>query len=99
MSLRAAAVFSILISASVWAANDSLDRDIAYWEERLANQPDETLSLTRLGSYYLIKARRTGESTLYNKAEAALKKSLSLKADQPEVNALLANVYVDSMKF
>src|SRR4051812_33279202 len=52
------------------------DPEIAFWSARVARDPEDHVSATRLGYACLKAARRTGDFRLYAQAEAALGEAL-----------------------
>lgn len=57
---------------------------VAYAQEYLKQRPDDARTWAALGSAYVERARRSGDSGFYAKAQGALERSLSL---QPDANA------------
>jgi len=54
----------------------AVDPEIAFWSARVARDPEDHVSATRLGYACLKAARRTGDFRLYAQAEAALGEAL-----------------------
>src|SRR4051812_8676321 len=57
-------------------AADPDDIRVRFWQRRTDEDPFDHISPTNLGAAYLWKARRTGDLSLYPKAEQALKVAL-----------------------
>lgn len=65
-------------------AVDPLSRSIAVAQERLLRNPDDAATLAQLGSAYVEQARVTADPSYYQRAQAALDRSM---AAQPDGNA------------
>lgn len=63
---------------------DPLPRSIAAAQERLRSNPDDAITLAQLGSAYVEQARVTADPSYYQRAQAALDRSM---AAQPTGNA------------
>lgn len=62
---------------------------VKFWEARVAEHPEDTLSLTRLASAIMGTARDTGDLSLYGRAEAVLRDALAVNpSDNGAVLAL-----------
>jgi tetratricopeptide (TPR) repeat protein len=75
------------------AANQpNADKAIAFWQKRVAENPKAYLEYTLLGEAYARKARETGDVGYYQRAEAALRRSLEINPNYLPTSALLSGV-------
>lgn len=75
------------LSAGPSQSKGATDRQIATYQERVKQDPNNPDTYSRLGLAYIVKSRETNDPTYYSQAEAALKKAIELKAD--DYNALV----------
>jgi tetratricopeptide (TPR) repeat protein len=68
----------------------STDEQIAFWRARFDANPEDYISVMQLGRTFLNKARETGDVADYERAEAALRKSLDLFPDYEDAQVYLA---------
>jgi len=72
------------------------DPEIAFWAARVERDKDDHISATKLGYAYLKQARRTGDFSLYVRAEATF--SEALKRSPGHVTALLGQATARSAR-
>ncbi|HEY3061651.1 MAG TPA: tetratricopeptide repeat protein [Chloroflexota bacterium] len=60
------------------------DRQIGALQERLRQQPSDSVAATRLGLAYLQRARETSDPTFYGRADAILNQALSATPDDTD---------------
>lgn len=93
---RGAILCGLLICAIseklVAAVSDSAVAEIARWERRVRERPDDLIALTSLGQAHLQRARETGDLSAYGPAEVAFQAALQEFADHPGALAGLASV-------
>ena len=65
---------------------------IAFFHNRIRQNPQDVVSYTLLGELYLRQGRETGDVASYQRAEAALQKAIQLLPDYAPANASLAAV-------
>jgi len=75
------------------------DQAIQLFESKVAKNPDDFMSHRYLGRLYERKAKESGAISHYEKAEAALKRSLQLLPDAPRTEADLAAILCARHKF
>ena len=75
------------------------DQAIQLFEARVAKDPNDFTSYQYLGEFYERKAKESGDLAYYEKAEAALRKSLELFPGVPRVEATLAAILCNRHKF
>ncbi len=76
--------------AAATDAPDALTLDLARWEKRVQERPDDLIALTRLGEARTREARETGDLSAYPKAEKAFEAALRELPDYPAALAGLA---------
>ena len=81
--------------ANIPPVNDAID----VFQNRLKQNPNDAVSYTLLGGLYLRQARETGDATGYQRAEAALKKSLELLPGYSPAGSALASSYYSQHNF
>ncbi|MCZ6866846.1 MAG: tetratricopeptide repeat protein [Chloroflexi bacterium] len=69
------------------------DEAIEFFQDRVINNPHDAVSYSILGQMHVRKARETGDVASYQRAEAALEKSLDLLPEYPPTEVVLASVY------
>jgi tetratricopeptide (TPR) repeat protein len=83
------ASFFACVGASAAVADD-IDRQIRFWEARRDADPEDDISPTKLGTAYLLKARRGGDYSYYLKAEAALRRAVEINPRSYDARVSLA---------
>lgn len=79
----------------IYTTDEAIDR----FRERLEKYPNDDVTYQRLGEMYERKAAETGDLSCYEKAEAALRKSLTLAPDNHRAQVSLAAVLCTRHKF
>ncbi|MEM7118034.1 MAG: tetratricopeptide repeat protein [Chloroflexota bacterium] len=72
---------------------------IRVFEQRLAQNPDDAVSLTILGQLHLRQARESGDFASYERAEAIFDQALALLPRYHEAGVGLASVYFAQHRF
>lgn len=85
-----AALLAALLAPGALARAGEADDVIRFHQARVARDPDDPSSYTRLGHAYVQKARESGDVTYYGLAEAAYRKALDAGARGPAASAALA---------
>jgi tetratricopeptide (TPR) repeat protein len=75
------------------------DEAIQFFQERVKKNPQDFISHRYLGELHERKARESGDSTRFEAAEAALRRSLELFPEYPRARASLAAVLCSRHKF
>lgn len=65
---------------------------IAFWQGRVAQNPDAFIDYTMLAEAYARKARETGDVGNYQRAEAALRRALEINPGYVQASAALSSV-------
>ncbi len=94
-------VIAILLAApaSLSAQQGSTDKQIAYYQQLLKRTPQSARAYYGLGDALIRKARESGDPSYFNRAEAALKKSLDLAPENGGVLRHLAYVFYSRHEF
>lgn len=87
------------VAIAAFAVPNDTDEEIRFWEARLARDPFDHITPTKLGAAYLRKAREGGDFAYYPKAESALKKAVDLNPSHYAAQVLLASAYAAQHKF
>src|SRR5687767_6751245 len=66
------------------------DQLLVFWRERVDRDPRDYISMTFLGQTFLRKARETGDTGNYARAEAAFQGALAINANYEPTLAYLA---------
>jgi tetratricopeptide (TPR) repeat protein len=84
----------ILLAAALLAEAGEAQPDgaVAFWERRVARDPDDFISATKLGEACLRQARLTGDLTFHTRAESSLKAALALSPGHVPALVNLASV-------
>jgi len=77
----------------------STNEAIEFFQARIKKNPQDYVSLRYLGEMYERKAREAGDPALFERAEAALRKSLEMFPNSPRAQASLAAVLCSRHKF
>ena len=75
------------------------DQAIQLFEARVQKDPHDASGFKNLGEFYERRAKQTGDLAAYEKAEAALRRSLELSPESPRTAAALAAVLCSRHKF
>jgi tetratricopeptide (TPR) repeat protein len=67
------------------------DTSIAFWQQRIKQNPTAYLDYTLLGEAYSRKARETGDVSYYQRSEAALRQVLAINPKYVPASAQLSN--------
>jgi tetratricopeptide (TPR) repeat protein len=70
----------------------SADTSIAFWQKRIAENPEAYLDYVQLGEAFGRKARETGDVGYYQRSEAALRRALSINPKYVQASAMLSNI-------
>jgi tetratricopeptide (TPR) repeat protein len=87
------------VSVAAQPPSSAVDNHIAYYERLLQRQPRDARTYLRLGDAFVQKARETGDLTYFNRAEAALKRSLELSPRSAGALRHLAYVFYSRHEF
>lgn len=68
------------------------DTSIAFWQKRIAQNSSAYLDYTLLGEAYGRKARETGDVSYYQRAEATLRKALTINPKYVQASAMLSTI-------
>jgi len=102
-SALAVALACVLAGSAVATAGPgSIDDVIAFHQGRIARDPDDPLSYTRLGAAYTQKARESGDPGYYDLADRTLQRALQLAPAGPAAagaTTLLASVRLARHEF
>ncbi|MEO6033837.1 MAG: tetratricopeptide repeat protein [Verrucomicrobiota bacterium] len=90
-------LFLLIGSSSVFAAG--FDQQILFWEKRVALDPDDWISPTKLGELYLKRARETGELSANVEAEKNFRIALKRAPDYHPAIVSLASACIAQHKF
>ncbi len=74
------------------ANRPNADTAIAFWQGRVAQNPNSFLDYTLLAEAYARKARETGDVSYYQRAEAALRRALEINPNYVQASAALSSV-------
>ena len=88
----------LLIGQAVVLAN-SFDQQVQFWEKRIARDPDDYLSPTRLGELLLKHARETGDLSANADAEKNFRLALKRNPEHYPAIVLLASACIAQHKF
>src|SRR5215470_10611616 len=107
MNIQQRMIVTIFIALSILsvAAERSLaqqprtDNQIAYYQQLLNRDPHSARAYYGLGDALIRKARETGDADYFNRAEAALKKSLELAPKNIGAIRHLAYVFYSRHEF
>jgi len=90
-------VFFLSVTGIVLA--DDLDKQIEFWEKKLGSDSEDYISATKLGEFYLKKARTTGEVSANFEAEKYLRLALKRNPQHRAAIVLLASACQAQHKF
>src|SRR5438309_2213963 len=92
--VRLLAALLVLFTVVSLAGDSSNPTDIEmdFWTQRVKKDPSDFLSLQKLATSQLQKARESGDYAFLNKSEENLKLALKANPKNPEARALMANV-------
>jgi tetratricopeptide (TPR) repeat protein len=97
VGVAALIAISYLISSQQPARPEPANRPdantaIAFWQGRVAQNPNSFLDYTLLAEAYTRKARETGDVSYYQRAETALRRALEINPNYVQASAALSNV-------
>ncbi len=95
----ASLVLALALTAQTPAPPVSDAPEVAFWSSRVARDPDDHISATKLGYACLTEARRTGDFRWYGEAEAALTEALKRSPGHPTALLGLANARAARHRF
>ena len=72
---------------------------IAFWEQRLRENPQAVADRVELGRAYVRLAREEGDLAAYGRAEAVLREAMRLSPPNPRPRALLSSVLIAQHAF
>jgi tetratricopeptide (TPR) repeat protein len=81
------------------ANRPNADTAIAFWQGRVAQNPDSFLDYTLLAEAYTRKARETGDVSYYQRAEASLRRALEINPNYVQASAALSSVLFSMHNF
>ena len=73
---------------------NTTDALIEFWRGQFERAPQDYISLTYLGHTFIRKARETGDISVYERAEATLRKALELNPNYESARAYLSAVLI-----
>jgi len=76
-----------------------VDAQIQFYQERISQNPEEVRNYHLLATYYIRKARESGDIAYYLLAETTLQKALEVKKEDYDVLKYLAAVYLSKHQF
>ncbi len=83
----------------LWAQPSAADNHVAYYQQLLKRNPQNAKTYLGLGDAFIRKARETGDSSYFNRAEDALKRSLELAPENGGALRHLAYVFYSRHEF
>lgn len=89
----------LLSKDNLFAQARNTDSQIGYYQRLLKRNPQSAKAYYGLGDALIRKARESGDPSYFNRAEAALKKSLELAPDNPGAVRHLAYVFYSRHEF
>jgi tetratricopeptide (TPR) repeat protein len=95
----AMAAFFMWDAAPLLAQRSAADNHISYYQQLLKRNPQSATAYHGLGDALIRKARETGDSTYFNRAEEALKKSLDIMPQNAGALRHLAYVFYSRHEF
>lgn len=98
MGLVSVSLFYFAVSAS-FAQSSATDRQIGYYQQLIQRMPQSAKVYHGLGDALIRKARESGDPSYFNRAEAALKKSLKLAPENAGALRHLAYVFYSRHEF
>src|SRR5687768_12190143 len=87
------------IDGSELASVPPVEDTIKFFQERIKANPEDAVSYALLAEQYARQARETGDTSGYERAEAALKETLRALPNYGQANAALASVYYAQHEF
>jgi tetratricopeptide (TPR) repeat protein len=95
-------IFVLIVSLSpqlAWTASSASDRAVAQSQFKIRRNPNNPVAYYQLGDAYIHKARESGDNSYFDRAEQALRKSLSLNSQQSGARRHLAHVLASRHDF
>ena len=83
----------------LWAQRSPADNHVAYYQQLLKRNPQNAKAYLALGDAFIRKARETGDTSYFNRAEDALKRSLELVPENGGALRHLAYVFYSRHEF
>ena len=83
----------------LWAQRSPADNHVAYYQQLLKRNPQNAKAYLGLGDAFIRKARETGDTSYFNRAEDALKRSLELAPQNGGALRHLAYVFYSRHEF
>ncbi len=83
----------------LWAQRSAADNHVAYYQQLLKRNPQNVKAYLGLGDAFIRKARETGDTSYFNRAEDALKRSLELAPENGGALRHLAYVFYSRHEF
>jgi len=86
--------FFLEMSIAAPPPEDSFATEIARWEQRAKEKPDDIIALTALGYAQIRRARETGDLTAYGPAQSAFQAALIEFSEHPGALLGLASIHL-----
>jgi tetratricopeptide (TPR) repeat protein len=99
LSLTIAGLLVGLDTNLLWAQRSAADNHVAYYQQLFKRNPQNAKAYLGLGDAFIRKARETGDTSYFNRAEAALKRSLELAPENSGALRHLAYVFYSRHEF
>ena len=99
LSLTIAGLLFGLDTNLLWAQPSAADNHVAYYQQLLKRNPQNAKAYLGLGDAFIRKARETGDTSYFNRAEDALKRSLELAPENGGALRHLAYVFYSRHEF
>ena len=99
LSLTIAGLLVGLDTDLLWAQRSAADNHVAYYQQLLKRNPQNAKAYLGLGDAFIRKARETGDTSYFNRAEDALKRSLELAPENGGALRHLAYVFYSRHEF
>ncbi len=99
LSLTIAGLLVGLDTNLLWAQPSAADNHVAYYQQLLKRNPQNAKAYLGLGDALIRKARETGDTGYFNRAEDALKRSLELAPENSGALRHMAYVFYSRHEF
>jgi tetratricopeptide (TPR) repeat protein len=99
LSLTIAGLLLGLDTDLLWAQRSAVDNHVAYYQQLLKRNPQNVKAYLGLGDAFIRKARESGDTSYFNRAEDALKRSLELAPENGGALRHLAYVFYSRHEF
>lgn len=83
----------------LWAQRSAADNHVAYYQQLLKRNPQNAKAYLGLGDAFIRKARETGDTSHFNRAEDAIKRALELAPENGGAFRHLAYVFYSRHEF